>query len=194
MKYDSQKHHRRSIRIEGYDYSRAGAYFITLLTHERLCLFGKIRNVEMILNEYGEIAQKCWLEIPEHYPQVILDAFVFMSDHLHGIIIINDFSAEGEKKINSSGESRFKILNTDFNSFDNCNNKIKFNKIYFNIYFRDLLVALSADLKLELPSGFVNIRIFIKSGNAIITSISFETKRNGIKAYIYNNLFEVEKR
>jgi hypothetical protein len=84
--------------------------------------------------------------------------------------------------INSSGESAFKIFNTDFNSFDNCNNKIKFNKIYFNIYFRDLLVALSADLKLELPSGFVNIRIFIKSGNAIITSISFETKRNGIES------------
>ena len=52
----------------------------------------------MILNEYGEIAQKCSLEIPEHYPQVILDAFVFMPDHMHGIIIINDFSAEGEKR------------------------------------------------------------------------------------------------
>jgi len=131
----------------------------------------------MILNEYGEIAQKCWLEVPQHYPQVILDAFVFMPDHMHGIIIINDFSAEGEKKINLSGESGFKILNTDANSFDNCS-----NKIHFNIYFRDLLVALSADLKLELPSGFVNIRIFIKSGNAIIMSISFETKRNGIES------------
>jgi REP element-mobilizing transposase RayT len=52
----------------------------------------------MILNEYGEIAQKCSLEIPEHYSQVILDAFVFMPDHMHGITIINDFSAEGEKR------------------------------------------------------------------------------------------------
>jgi len=87
------------------------------------------------------------------------------------------FLLKGKKKINLSGKSGFKILNTDANSFDNCS-----NKIHFNIYFRDLLVALSADLKLELPSGFVNIRIFIKSGNAIITSISFETKRYGIES------------
>ncbi|WP_222842612.1 hypothetical protein [Thermoflavifilum thermophilum] len=54
-------HHRRSIRLSGYDYSSAGAYFITVCTHNRECLFGDIVDGKMRLNEWGEIAQQCWL-------------------------------------------------------------------------------------------------------------------------------------
>jgi REP element-mobilizing transposase RayT len=90
MKYDPSKHHRRSIRLKGYDYSQAGAYFVTICTHNRECLFGKINDGTMFLNEMGEIAKQCWLEIPNHFPNVTLDEFVIMPNHIHGIIIIND--------------------------------------------------------------------------------------------------------
>lgn len=81
-------HHRRSIRLKGYDYTQAGAYFVTLVTHRRLCLFGEVVKEEMKLNVCGEIARVCWREIPAHFPNVILDTFVIMPNHLHGIILI----------------------------------------------------------------------------------------------------------
>lgn len=88
-KYNPDKHHRRSIRLKGYDYSQAGAYFVTICTKNRQCLFGNVVNGEMIFNDAGQIARKCWLEIPDHYPNAILDEFVIMPNHIHGIIIIN---------------------------------------------------------------------------------------------------------
>jgi putative transposase len=64
FKYDPQKHHRRSIRLQGYDYTRAGAYFVTIVTCQRACLFGEIENEKMILNDFGKIADECWRAIP----------------------------------------------------------------------------------------------------------------------------------
>ena len=90
MKYNPDKHHRRSIRLQGYDYSQPGIYFITLCTQNRECLFGEILNGEMRLNEFGKIAHQCWLEIPQHFPHVQLDEFVVMPDHIHGIIVLNN--------------------------------------------------------------------------------------------------------
>jgi len=94
---DYPKHNRQSIRLQGYDYTQPGAYFITIVTHDRACLFGEIVNGEMRINECGERAQQCWLEIPDHFPQTQLDEFVIMPDHIHGIIIINDFPMVGAK-------------------------------------------------------------------------------------------------
>ena len=65
-------------------------YFITICVHKHLHLFGKIVNHKMILNNAGEIAKKCWLEIPNHYPNVILHEYVIMSNHVHGIIEITN--------------------------------------------------------------------------------------------------------
>jgi REP element-mobilizing transposase RayT len=90
MTYNPDKHHRRSIRLQGYDYSQPGIYFITLCTYNRECLFGEILNGEMRLNEFGKMTNQCWLEIPNHFPQTELDEFVIMPDHIHGIIILND--------------------------------------------------------------------------------------------------------
>jgi putative transposase len=87
-KFDPQKHHRRSIRLQGYDYSQAGAYYVTIVAQGRECLFGEIIDGEMYLNEYGEIVQKWWDEIPVHFPNVELGAFVIMPNHVHGIIFI----------------------------------------------------------------------------------------------------------
>ncbi len=83
-------YHRRSHRLRGYDYSRPGAYFLTLKTFQSQHLFGTIRAGEMVLNEYGRIVRRCWHAIPDHFPLVHLDAFVIMPDHLHGIVWIAD--------------------------------------------------------------------------------------------------------
>ena len=84
------KHERRSIRLKGYDYAEPGAYFVTVCTRDRACLFGHVVNGEMHLNEAGEIAQRCWEDIPTHFPSVELDAFVIMPNHVHGIVVITD--------------------------------------------------------------------------------------------------------
>jgi putative transposase len=90
MKYNPLIHNRRSIRLKGYDYSQAGAYFITICTNQRQPLFGEILNGEMILSEIGQIAYNEWLKTPEIRPYVSLDVFAIMPNHMHGIILIND--------------------------------------------------------------------------------------------------------
>jgi len=90
IKFDPQKHHRRSIRLPHYDYTQAGAYFVTIVAWHRECLFGEIRNGEMMLSRYGEIVQKWWTEIPVHFPNVETGAFIIMPNHVHGIILIEE--------------------------------------------------------------------------------------------------------
>jgi putative transposase len=79
---------RHSIRLKGYDYTKNGAYFITICTHEHEGIFGKIENGRMLLNELGEIANACWMEIPKHFTGVELDEFIIMPNHIHGIIVV----------------------------------------------------------------------------------------------------------
>ncbi len=88
MTYDPAMHRRRSIRLRGYDYSRAGAYFVTICVQNRQCLFGDITNEEMRLNDAGKMIQTVWDEIPEHYPGIKTDEFVIMPNHIHGIVVI----------------------------------------------------------------------------------------------------------
>ena len=95
MTFDPQKHHRRSIRLKGYDYTQPGAYFITVVTHDRECLFGEIVDGEMRLNEFGEIVRTEWFKTAVVRPYVMLypDEFVMMPNHTHGIIWIVDVGA-----------------------------------------------------------------------------------------------------
>jgi len=81
---------RRSIRLKGYDYSQAGLYFITICCQDRICRFGEIKNGEMILNEYGEIAYNEWIKLTERFTNFELDVFQIMPNHMHGIIVLND--------------------------------------------------------------------------------------------------------
>ena len=90
MKFDPKKHHRRSIRIKAYDYTRPGGYFITIVTYQRNCIFGNIVNEEMQLNALGTIVDECWYAIPDHFPNIELGAYVVMPNHVHGIIVINE--------------------------------------------------------------------------------------------------------
>jgi REP element-mobilizing transposase RayT len=90
MPYDPNKHHRRSIRLKGYDYTQAGAYFVTIVTQDRECLFGEVVEGEMRVNPFGEIVAWAWNDLPNHNPHVELDAFVVMPNHVHGIVLIVD--------------------------------------------------------------------------------------------------------
>ena len=94
MKYDPQKHHRRSIRLKGHDYTSPGAYFITICTHQRHCLFGEIVDGEMQLNEFGKWVDACWNRLPTHFPHLQLDRFVVMPNHIHGILTLTPNPSE----------------------------------------------------------------------------------------------------
>jgi putative transposase len=90
MRYDSERHHRRSIRLKGYDYRQVGGYFITLVTQDRACLFGEVVDGEMRMNEYGQIAWEEWFRSAEIRREIRLypDEFVVMPNHIHGIVWI----------------------------------------------------------------------------------------------------------
>ena len=90
MKYNPEYHHRRSIRLQGYDYSQTGIYFVTICTHQRQCLFGEIRNGKMILNQIGKIVSQEWLKSAEIRQEITLDEWIIMPNHLHGIVVINN--------------------------------------------------------------------------------------------------------
>lgn len=88
MTINSKETGRRSIRLKGYDYSRAGAYFLTICTQHKTCIFGKIADGQMRLNEAGEMVRRVWTEIPTHYPGVNLGEFIVMPNHIHGVVIL----------------------------------------------------------------------------------------------------------
>jgi len=96
MSYKPNIHHRHSIRLKGYDYSQAGLYFITICCQDRECFFGEIKNGEMMLNDIGNIANQCWMEIPNHFANVVLHEHIIMPNHVHGIIeLTNDANDAG---------------------------------------------------------------------------------------------------
>jgi len=90
MNFDPQIHHRRSIRLQGYDYSQAGAYYFTIVVYMRECLFGEIVASEIKLNQFGEIVRQTWFDLPNHYTNIELDEFCIMPNHVHGIIMLTN--------------------------------------------------------------------------------------------------------
>ena len=109
MPYDPTIHNRRSIRLPGYDYSQPGAYFVTICTQNRACLFGEIVDGKMIVNTLGQLLTSCWSEIPAHHPYITQDAYVIMPNHIHGILYIHehtDSTYDGGQNNQSPRESR----------------------------------------------------------------------------------------
>ena len=110
MRYNHDIHKRKSIRLKGYDYSRAGMYFITICTYNRDCLFGEIVNEEIILNEYGRIVEEEILKTAEIRKNIKIDKFVIMPNHIHLII---EIITDDEKQIldkNRDIKEEIKIL------------------------------------------------------------------------------------
>jgi len=81
---------RKANRLKNYDYSSSGVYFVTICSKNRIEYFGTIVNKKMILNKIGGIVKECWEGIPKHFKDIILDKFVIMPNHVHGILIINN--------------------------------------------------------------------------------------------------------
>jgi putative transposase len=102
------EHHRRSIRLQGYDYSSPGMYFITVCTEGKVCSFGEIRGGEMKLNDAGNAVVQAWMAIPERFPSVQLDSFVVMPNHIHGIIFI--LGKDGPRGKGAASSARTAIL------------------------------------------------------------------------------------
>ncbi len=85
-----KNHHRRSIRLPGYDYARAGAYFVTMVTYGRECLFGEISGGEMRLNEFGLLVENEWRRLEKRFGHVVVGDFIVMPNHVHGIVLITE--------------------------------------------------------------------------------------------------------
>ncbi len=93
MKHNTDISPRKSIRLKNYDYSQNGGYFITICTKNRECLFGEVikdrrGTTFCALTDLGSVAKICWQEIPQHYPEVMVDEFIVMPNHIHGILRI----------------------------------------------------------------------------------------------------------
>ncbi len=112
-KFNPQKHHcpfdgaqgRHSIRLPNYDYSQPGAYFVTIVTWHRECLFGEVVDGEMKLNKFGLVAKEQWEKLPKRFPNIELGAFVIMPNHAHGNIVIVTGRGTAENLNDSGGES-----------------------------------------------------------------------------------------
>jgi len=89
MKHDSYIHNRKNIRLKAFDYSTSGSYFVTICTGNYEPFFGIVENGEIHSNDVCRIAMECWQGLPERFHKVSLDEFVFMPNHLHGIINIS---------------------------------------------------------------------------------------------------------
>ncbi|MCK6610508.1 MAG: hypothetical protein L6Q78_05650 [Bacteroidia bacterium] len=87
-KYNPNIHHRKSIRLKGYDYAQAGLYFITICCQNRACLFGEVVNKEMKLNDAGTMVENEWLKLPNRFQNIQLHEYVVMPNHFHAILEI----------------------------------------------------------------------------------------------------------
>jgi len=92
---EAANHRRRALRLQGYDYAQAGAYFITICTQGRACLFGEVVDGAMCWNAAGQLAATMWTDMSVHFPGIDLDAFVVMPNHMHGIIVLPDRAVVG---------------------------------------------------------------------------------------------------
>lgn len=105
MKYNPDVHHRRSIRLKAYDYSQAGAYFVTICTRNRACLFGDVVDGQMLLNDAGAMIGKWWNETAAKFDNIKLDESVIMPNHFHAIIALVGAALRGHPVVYGHSET-----------------------------------------------------------------------------------------
>jgi REP element-mobilizing transposase RayT len=106
MPYNPAKHHRRSIRLPGYDYTQSGAYFVTICAYQKQCLFGEIVNGQMRLNQCGQIVAQTYQWLSQRYPYIYLDEWIVMPNHFHGIMVITDNPCRGDSRFPKGAKQR----------------------------------------------------------------------------------------
>jgi len=105
MRPDLERHHRRSIRLSGYDYAQPGAYFVTLCIWQRESLLGEVVEGEVVLSEVGQIVQEEWLASPGIRREIQLDEFVVMPNHVHGIVWLTGDDTPGAVPVGATGRA-----------------------------------------------------------------------------------------
>ena len=109
------KYRIKSTRLENWDYSSAGYYFVTICVKNSECLFGNISNDGVVLTEIGNIAERCWLDIPQQFINVELDEFIIMPNHIHGIIAILNRKEDGcNVKCEEADNQESNIIDIDY--------------------------------------------------------------------------------
>jgi REP element-mobilizing transposase RayT len=106
------KYRIESSRLKDYDYSKPGGYFITTVTKNRKCYFGNVINDKMVLNEFGNIVNNYWKEIPKHFPYVAIDEYSVMPNHVHGILILDDNTSQKKRQPIGVMINQFKRIST----------------------------------------------------------------------------------
>lgn len=102
MSYDPDRHHRRSVRLRGYDYRSTGWYFVTIVSYHHECIFGDVIDGNAVLNECGRIVDEEWQRTSTLRPNVDIDEWIVMPNHVHGIVIINEQNTEATVWAHSS--------------------------------------------------------------------------------------------
>ncbi len=112
-KISSNKPDRKRNRLRYFDYSQNGYYFITIYVKNKQEYFGNVKKNKMIFNKCGQIVKNCWLEIPKHFPHAILDEYIVMPNHVHGIITIDNENNQNDAG-NGNKFSDLIVGNKDF--------------------------------------------------------------------------------
>jgi REP element-mobilizing transposase RayT len=149
MGFNSKEHHRRSIRLKGYDYSQAGAYFVTIVTWQRECLFGEIEQGKMVLNEIGEIVREEWERTAVVRHNVELGEYVVMPNHVHGILVFVDDAVGATRRVAPTSQTlqprslgaimaQFKSIATKrINGLQNVSGRLVWQRNYYEHIIRN---------------------------------------------------------
>ncbi len=191
-------HHRKSIRLQGYDYSQAGYYYITICSHNHQELFGSIENGETVLSEIGSLVKTFWEDIPSHFP-VTLDQWVIMPNHIHGIIVIhpsnkivdtdnngcnqnNIIDNSNENTDNSTGGVQINL-----NPYSNGNGSHKTNRYQHTIpkSIGSIIRKFKAQVTLSARKEIPNIKIWQR--NYWERVVRDERELSAFRQYIQNN-------
>jgi len=119
MRFDPLRHHRGPIRLQGYDYSSEGSYFVTMCTKGREGLLGEIVGHEMRLSEVGEIVKQYWLDLPDHFCNVTINEYQVMPNHVHGVVVIWNHRRDLINQIPTGVRNEYFVVQTDFPSMKN---------------------------------------------------------------------------
>lgn len=116
---------RKNPRLKDYDYTRAGAYFVTICTYQKQKIFGQIKSDVVALNAYGELAEQIWQEMPTHFSAIHLDAFILMPNHVHGIVFIDGERARHASPLRQQAPSLGTVIGAFKSSTTRLINKLR---------------------------------------------------------------------
>ncbi len=117
-------HERKRNRLQNFDYSSSGMYFVTSITKNRIPHFGDIKFGQMVLNTFGKIAQSQWLWLAKQYLYVQLHSFVVMPNHVHGILEINRNLVGSGRDLTLQDEIKIKPLSELIGAYKTTSSKL----------------------------------------------------------------------